>query len=308
MNLGGAPVDLRVAVLPTMFGESVVMRVLDRGNVQLSLDRVGLREDDLEKVRELITKPNGIVIVTGPTGSGKTTTLYAALTRLNSREKNIITVEDPIEYQLPGVGQIQVNPKIDLTFANGLRSILRQDPDIVMVGEIRTRETAEIAVQSALTGHMVFSTLHTNNAAGALTRLVEMGIEPFLAASSIVGILAQRLVRKICPHCKEAVSPPAELLDQLGDECTLPANPQFYKGRGCSRCMNIGYWGRSGIYELLPIDETIRELLLQDKDAATIKQAAMRQGMQSLRSAGVAQALEGVTSLEEILRVTQEEV
>jgi general secretion pathway protein E len=177
-----------------------------------------------------------------------------------------------------------------------------------MVGEIRDHDTAEIAVQSALTGHMVFSTLHTNNAAGALTRLVEMGIEPFLAASSIVGILAQRLVRRICPHCKEAVTPPAELLDQLGDECTLPANPQFYQGRGCSRCMNIGYWGRGGIYELLHVDETVRELLMQDKDAATIKQAAMRKGMQTLRSSGVAKALEGVTSLEEILRVTQEEV
>jgi general secretion pathway protein E len=256
----------------------------------------------------MINKNHGIFLVTGPTGSGKTTTLYAALTRLNSREKNIITVEDPIEYQLPGVGQIQVNPKIDLTFANGLRSILRQDPDIIMVGEIRDRETAEIAVQSALTGHMVFSTLHTNNAAGALTRLVEMGIEPFLAASSIVGILAQRLVRRICPHCKEEITQPAELLGQLGDECTLPANPQFFQGRGCARCMNIGYWGRSGIYELLHVDETVRDLLMQDKDATTIKQAAMRQGMQTLRAAGVVRALEGVTTLEEILRVTQEEV
>jgi general secretion pathway protein E len=285
-----------------------VLRLLDKASSILSLEEIGLSSTLLSQFEGMINKNHGIFLVTGPTGSGKTTTLYAALTRLNSREKNIITVEDPIEYQLPGVGQIQVNPKIDLTFANGLRSILRQDPDIIMVGEIRDRETAEIAVQSALTGHMVFSTLHTNNAAGALTRLVEMGIEPFLAASSIVGILAQRLVRKICPHCKEAVTPPSELLDQLGDECTLPANPQFYRGRGCSHCMNIGYWGRSGIYELLHVDETVRELLLQDKDAATIKQAALRQGMQSLRSAGVAQALEGVTSLDEILRVTQEEV
>jgi general secretion pathway protein E len=286
----------------------VVLRLLDKTSNVLSLQDIGLGSSLLHQFEGMISKNHGIFLVTGPTGSGKTTTLYAALTRLNNREKNIITVEDPIEYQLPGVGQIQVNPKIDLTFANGLRSILRQDPDIIMVGEIRDRETAEIAVQSALTGHMVFSTLHTNNAAGALTRLVEMGIEPFLAASSIVGILAQRLVRRICPHCKEAIDPPAELLDQLGDECTLPAHPQFYQGRGCSRCMNIGYWGRCGIYELLPVDETVRGLLMQDKDATTIKQAAMRQGMQTLRAAGVTRALEGVTTLEEILRVTQEEV
>ncbi len=308
VRVAGRDIDIRVSTLPTAFGERVVLRLLDKTSNILSLEEIGLGSSLLRQFEGMINKNHGIFLVTGPTGSGKTTTLYAALTRLNSREKNIITVEDPIEYQLPGVGQIQVNPKIDLTFANGLRSILRQDPDIIMVGEIRDRETAEIAVQSALTGHMVFSTLHTNNAAGALTRLVEMGIEPFLAASSIVGILAQRLVRRICPHCKEEITPPAELLDQLGDECTLPANPQFYQGRGCSRCMNIGYWGRSGIYELLHVDETVRDLLMQDKDATTIKQAAMRQGMQTLRAAGVARALEGVTTLEEILRVTQEEV
>jgi general secretion pathway protein E len=308
VRVAGRDIDIRVSTLPTAFGERVVLRLLDKTSNVLSLEDIGLGSSLLHQFEGMISKNHGIFLVTGPTGSGKTTTLYAALTRLNNREKNIITVEDPIEYQLPGVGQIQVNPKIDLTFANGLRSILRQDPDIIMVGEIRDRETAEIAVQSALTGHMVFSTLHTNNAAGALTRLVEMGIEPFLAASSIVGILAQRLVRRICPHCKEAIDPPAELLDQLGDECTLPAHPQFYQGRGCSRCMNIGYWGRCGIYELLPVDETVRGLLMQDKDATTIKQAAMRQGMQTLRAAGVTRALEGVTTLEEILRVTQEEV
>jgi general secretion pathway protein E len=308
VRVAGRDIDIRVSTLPTAFGERVVLRLLDKTSNILSLEEIGLGSSLLRQFEGMINKNHGIFLVTGPTGSGKTTTLYAALTRLNSREKNIITVEDPIEYQLPGVGQIQVNPKIDLTFANGLRSILRQDPDIIMVGEIRDRETAEIAVQSALTGHMVFSTLHTNNAAGALTRLVEMGIEPFLAASSIVGILAQRLVRRICPHCKEAIAPPTELLDQLGDECTLPASPQFYQGRGCSRCMDIGYWGRSGIYELLPVDETVRDLLMQDKDATAIKQAAMRRGMQTLRAAGVARALEGLTSLEEILRVTQEEV
>ncbi len=308
VRVAGRDVDIRVSTLPTAFGERVVLRLLDKASSILSLEEVGLDSSLLRQFEGMIGKSHGIFLVTGPTGSGKTTTLYAALTRLNNREKNIITVEDPIEYQLPGVGQIQVNNKINLTFANGLRSILRQDPDIIMVGEIRDRETAEIAVQSALTGHMVFSTLHTNDAAGALTRLVEMGIEPFLAASSIVGILAQRLVRNICPHCKEAIEPPAELLEQLGDEGTLPANARFYQGRGCARCMDIGYWGRSGIYELMPIEETVRELLLQDKDAATIRQAAVRRGMQSLRAAGLAKALRGETSLEEVLRVTQEEV
>ncbi|MDT8440025.1 MAG: type II secretion system ATPase GspE [Desulfuromonadales bacterium] len=308
VRVAGRDMDIRVSTLPTAFGERVVLRLLDKAASVLSLEEIGLESVLLRQFEAMIGKSHGIFLVTGPTGSGKTTTLYAALSRLNSREKNIITVEDPIEYQLAGVGQIQVNPKIDLTFANGLRSILRQDPDIIMVGEIRDRETAEIAVQSALTGHMVFSTLHTNDAAGALTRLVEMGIEPFLAASSIVGILAQRLVRRICPHCREVVAPPAELLAQLGDECVLPENPQFYRGRGCARCMNIGYWGRCGIYELLKIDDEVRELLLQDKDAATIKRAATRGGMRSLRADGLAKALRGETSLEEVLRVTQEEV
>jgi len=284
------------------------LRLLDKTSSVLGLTEIGLDTSLLRQFEAMISKSHGIFLVTGPTGSGKTTTLYAALTKLNNREKNIITVEDPIEYQLPGIGQIQVNPKIDLTFANGLRSILRQDPDIIMVGEIRDRETAEIAVQSALTGHMVFSTLHTNDAAGALTRLVEMGIEPFLAASSIVGILAQRLVRKICPHCREEVTPPAELLAEIADEGVLLDSAHFYRGRGCAKCMNTGYRGRIGIYELMKIDDVIRELLLQDKDSTTIKQAAMRQGMQNLRAAGLTKALAGETTLEEILRVTQEEV
>jgi len=308
VRVAGRDIDIRVSTLPTSFGERLVLRLLDKASSILSLEEIGLDSLLLRQFEGMIGKSHGIFLVTGPTGSGKTTTLYAALTRLNNREKNIITVEDPVEYQLAGVGQIQVNPKINLTFANGLRSILRQDPDIIMVGEIRDRETAEIAVQSALTGHMVFSTLHTNDAAGALTRLVEMGVEPFLAASSIVGILAQRLVRTICPHCKEAVTPPTELLEQLGDEGELPADARFYRGRGCSRCMDIGYWGRKGIYELLPVDETVRGLMLHDKDAATIKKAAVRKGMQSLRMAGLATALRGDTSLEEVLRVTQEEV
>ncbi|MEJ2491165.1 MAG: type II secretion system ATPase GspE [Desulfuromonadales bacterium] len=308
VRVAGRDMDIRVSTLPTAFGERVVLRLLDKASSVLSLEEIGLDRDILRQFETMIGKSHGILLVTGPTGSGKTTTLYGALTRLNSREKNIITVEDPIEYQLPGVGQIQVNPKIDLTFANGLRSILRQDPDIIMVGEIRDRETAEIAVQSALTGHMVFSTLHTNDAAGALTRLVEMGIEPFLAASSIVGIMAQRLVRTICPHCREPHQPTPELQEEIARELDLPGDAAFYRGRGCERCMQIGYWGRTGIYELLKVDDTVRELLLQDKDAATIKKAAIRQGLRPLRLAGIDKALQGITSLEEVMRVTQEEV
>ena len=304
VRIAGKDVDVRVSTLPTAFGERVVLRLLDHGSQVLQLEDIGLAADLLHQLDHMIRKSHGIFLVTGPTGSGKTTTLYAALTRLNNREKNIITVEDPIEYQLPGVGQIQVNAKIDLTFANGLRSILRQDPDIIMVGEIRDGETAEIAVQSALTGHMVFSTLHTNDAAGALTRLVEMGIEPFLAASSIVGIIAQRLVRQICPHCRESYRPSPNLLADAGlpDDGAL-----YYRGHGCERCMGLGYRGRSGIYELLPVDEETRELLLARKDAATIKGAAQRKGMKSLRDAGLAKAAAGETTLEEVLRVTQEE-
>ncbi|PLX90348.1 MAG: type II secretion system protein GspE [Desulfuromonas sp.] len=307
VRVAGRDVDLRVSTLPTVFGERVVLRLLDKTAGVLSLDEIGMDSELQRQFGQMIEKNHGILLVTGPTGSGKTTTLYAALTRLNNREKNIITVEDPIEYQLAGVGQIQVNPKINLTFANGLRSILRQDPDVIMVGEIRDRETAEISVQSALTGHMVFSTLHTNDAAGALTRMVEMGIEPFLAASSIVGILAQRLVRRICPDCREQITPPAQLLDQIGEELSQSGDNRFFRGRGCEKCLDIGYRGRVGIYELMPISESVRELLLQNKDSATIKQAAIDQGMRPLRADGLAKAIAGVTSLEEVLRVTQEE-
>ena len=306
VRVAGSDVDIRVSTLPTAHGERIVLRLLDKASSILTLEEIGLDNELLRQVRGMISKSHGVFLVTGPTGSGKTTTLYAALTRLNQREKNIITVEDPIEYQLAGVGQIQVNSKINLTFANGLRSILRQDPDIIMVGEIRDQETAEIVVQSALTGHMVFSTLHTNDAAGALTRLVEMGIEPFLAASSVVGIVAQRLVRRICPHCRTSYQPPAEMLAELAQE-GLPPDALFYRGQGCEHCLQIGYWGRIGIYELLPIDDRVRELLLQNKDAASIRSAAIAQGMQPLRRAGLDKALAGETSLEEVLRVTQEE-
>ena len=307
VRIAGKDVDVRVSTLPTAFGERVVLRLLDKASNVLALEDIGMDADMLRQVGAMIHKSHGIFLVTGPTGSGKTTTLYAALTRLNSRDKNIITVEDPIEYQLAGVGQIQVNPKINLTFAAGLRSILRQDPDIIMVGEIRDGETAEIAVQSALTGHMVFSTLHTNDAAGAMTRLVEMGIEPFLAASSIVGIIAQRLVRTICPNCKETYQPTPQLLTEMGLERALPPGAKLFRGRGCPKCMEIGYRGRSGIYELLPVDEQVRDLLLQKKDAATIKNAAVKKGMRTLRDAGLAMALSGETTIEEVLRVTQDE-
>ena len=305
VRIAAKDIDVRVSSLPTAFGERLVLRLLDNSSSVLSLEDIGMETQLLEQVDHLIRTPHGIFLVTGPTGSGKTTSLYAGLSRLNDRDKNIITVEDPIEYQLKGVGQIQVNAKIDLTFANGLRSILRQDPDIIMVGEIRDRETAEIAVQSALTGHMVFSTLHTNDAAGGLTRLVEMGIEPFLAASSIVGILAQRLVRTICPHCREAYQPEATILAKLG----LDPNQAhtFYRGLGCDLCMHIGYRGRSGLYELLTMNETIRSQLLANTDAASIRTTAIQHGMIPLRQAGLDKAQRGITTLEEVMRVTQEE-
>ncbi len=308
VRIAGKDVDVRVSTLPTAFGERVVLRLLDKSSNVLTLEDIGMESALLKRIHQMIHKTHGIFLVTGPTGSGKTTTLYAALTRLNSREKNIITVEDPIEYQLAGVGQIQVNAKINLTFASGLRSILRQDPDIIMVGEIRDGETAEIAVQSALTGHMVFSTLHTNDSAGALTRLAEMGVEPFLAASSVVGVLAQRLVRTICPHCKESYQPTPEVFEEMGLAATFPEGATFYRGKGCDHCMDIGYRGRAGIYELLTVDDEIRDLVLKKSDSATIKSAASRRGMIPLREAGLQKALSGQTSLEEVMRVTQEEV
>ena len=306
VRIAGRDVDVRVSVLPTDLGERVVLRLLDRSGSLLTLEELGLADHSLRAVEAMIGKSNGIFLVTGPTGSGKTTTLYAALTRLNDREKNIITVEDPVEYRLPGVGQIQVNARISLTFAAGLRSILRQDPDIIMVGEIRDAETAQIAVQSALTGHMVFSTLHTNDAATALTRLVEMGVEPFLAASSIVGILAQRLVRRICPDCRQDDSPDPALLAEIG-LVELPPGARLARGAGCPRCLGRGYRGRLGIYELLPLSDRVRGLLMANADAVAIQQAAVSEGMVPLRRAGIERVLRGETTLEEVLRVTREE-
>ncbi|MFO7832050.1 MAG: type II secretion system ATPase GspE [Desulfuromonadaceae bacterium] len=305
VRIAAKDIDVRVSSLPTAFGERLVLRLLDKSSNVLALEDIGMKDELLRRVEKMIASTHGVFLVTGPTGSGKTTTLYAALSRLDRKQKNIITVEDPIEYQLSGVGQIQVNAKIDLTFANGLRSILRQDPDVIMVGEIRDQETAEIAIQSALTGHMVFSTLHTNDAAGGLTRLVEMGIEPFLAASSVVGILAQRLVRSICPHCRETYTPETTMLERLNID--PDQGHTFYRGRGCAKCMDIGYRGRTGVYELLSINEKIRAAILANADAGTIRTMAIEGGMTPLRNAGLELARQGITTLEEVIRVTQEE-
>ncbi len=308
VRIAGKQADIRVSTLPTAFGERVVLRLLDKSSGVLELADIGIDGIMLPQIEKMIQKSHGIFLVTGPTGAGKTTTLYSALSAINSKEQNIITVEDPIEYQLPGVGQIQVNNKINLTFAQGLRSILRQDPDVIMVGEIRDSETAKIAVQAALTGHLVFSTLHTNDSAGALARLVEMGVEPFLAASALVGVLAQRLVRTICPHCRISYRPDETLLSELFDGEEGPAQATFYKGRGCGHCMNVGYLGRTGIYELLEVTDPIRQLVTGNADASTLRQQALKMGMRPLRQAGLAKVLAGETTVEEILRVTQEEV
>ena len=301
-------IDIRVSVVPTAFGERLVLRLLDKSGGMLSLQDIGFSPELFPVYTRLTHRSHGIILVTGPTGSGKTTTLYATLQRLNSTELNIITVEDPIEYQLSGIGQIQVNPRIDLTFANGLRSILRQDPDIIMVGEIRDRETAEIAIQASLTGHLVFSTLHTNDAASAVTRLIDMGIEPFLLSSSVLAMLAQRLVRLVCQHCGEAFTPEAETLRELGlTAADLAASGgQFMRGRGCEACRQTGYRGRTGIYEMLVLDDPVRSLIMQRANSGMIKSAAMQRGMTPLLYNGARRVLAGLTTAEEVLRVTQE--
>jgi len=300
----GRDIDVRVSIVPTQFGERAVLRLLDRTGALLTLEDLGLLGENLHQIERLIQRSHGILLVTGPTGSGKTTTLYAALARLNSTTRNIITIEDPIEYQLHGVGQIQVNPKIDLTFANGLRSILRQDPDVIMVGEIRDGETAEIAIQAALTGHLVFSTLHTNDSFGAVSRLVDMGIEPFLVSSSVAAVMAQRLVRRVCPQCRESTAVTAAAAEELG----LVAGSAVYEaGRGCEACKGTGYRGRTGIHELLLIDDEVRALTMQRSDAAAIRRLSTSQGMRTLRADGAAKVAEGTTTIEEVLRVTQEE-
>ena len=306
IKMAGKDIDIRVSVIPSFFGERVVMRLLDKSSMTFKLENLGFSQEKLERFLKLIKSSHGIILNTGPTGSGKTTTLYSALDRINTSDKNIITVEDPIEYQLEGIGQIQVKPKIGLTFASGLRSIVRQDPDVMMVGEIRDFETAEIAIHAALTGHLVFSTLHTNDAAGAVTRLLEMGVEPYLASSSVIGIMAQRLVRLICPKCKESYTPTPESLAEVGLKPSDLKEGVLWKGKGCPSCLDTGYWGRTGIFELLVIDDEIREMITNKREANRIKKKAVSKGMTTLQQAGVEKVLSGITTLEEILRVTQE--
>jgi general secretion pathway protein E len=309
LKVQGHDIDFRVSTLPTLMGESMVIRILDREKVILDLHGLGFPPRELQLFDQLIHKPYGMVLVTGPTGSGKTTTLYAALERINSPEKKIITIEDPVEYRLSGVTQMQVKPAIGLTFARGLRHIVRQDPDVVLVGEIRDRETAEIAIHAALTGHLVFSTLHTNDSAGAVARLLEMGIEDFLLASAILGILAQRLVRLICPECRQAIPPgyEAEEWRLVRDGMGPGQKPEhLFRGRGCPACAETGYQGRTGIYEFLIVDEVIRPFILQRADANTLRQQAIGQGMKTLAADGWSKVAEGRTTVEEILRVTQE--
>jgi len=302
----GREIDLRVSIIPTMFGESVVLRILDKSSALLTLEQLGMMPDDLSRFEKVIQAPYGILLATGPTGSGKTTTLYAAIQRLYTPELKFITIEDPVEYQIDGVNQIQVNPQVGVTFANALRSILRHDPDIIMVGEIRDSETAEIAIHAALTGHLVFSTLHTNDAPGAITRLLEMGMEPFLVASALQGVLAQRLVRKICPHCITEYEPGEALREMLVMEGFDEAKDcKFYYGAGCKECRYTGYFGRTGIFELLIMDETIREMVMRKAPANEIRQVAIEKGMHTLRQDGLRKVILGITTLEEVERVTQ---
>jgi general secretion pathway protein E len=306
IKIAGRDVDIRVSVIPTAHGERVVLRLLDKSTSLLNIEDIGLTPEERQTLLQLIQLSHGIVLVTGPTGSGKTTTLYASLNRINSPDKNIITIEDPIEYQLKGIGQMQVNPKINLTFANGLRSILRQDPDVIMVGEIRDAETAEIAIHASLTGHLVFSTLHTNDTAGAITRLIDMGIEPFLVSSSVVAIIAQRLVRCICSHCREGFTPTREELAKLGVK--VKTEPTFFRAVGCADCMRTGYHGRTGIYEILLIDDDVRQMILGKMDSGRIKARAIEKGMRTLRDDGARKVISGVTTMEEVLRVTQDDM
>lgn len=305
IRIGDKSVDIRVSVIPTAFGERIVLRLLDKTAELLKLSDLGMTEKDVILFKELIKSPYGIILVTGPTGSGKSTTLYAAISTINSPEINIITIEDPIEYQIEGVGQIQVNPKIDLTFANGLRSIVRQDPDVILVGEIRDRETAEIAIQSSLTGHLVFSTLHTNDAASAITRLIDMGIEPFLVTSSVIAIVAQRLVRVLCAKCKEPYEPDSETLMKSGINPNEAKGKVFYKKRGCLYCMHTGYRGRTGIFEILTMEEPIKKLVLTTSDANQINELALKRGMKNLIHDGINKVMNGITTIEEVLRVTR---
>ena len=309
IKIGQNLVDIRVSVIPTLGGERVMLRLLDKSNARLGLNEIGFCPDVLNHFRTLIRLSHGIILLTGPTGSGKTTTLYAAMNELNCEERNILTVEDPIEYQLPGVGQMQIKPKINLTFANCLRHILRQDPDVIMIGEIRDVETAEIAIQASLTGHLVLSTLHTNDSASAVTRLIDMGIEPYLISSSVIAVMAQRLLRIICPQCKRPYKPEDEIISLWSENEKISApETQFYKGIGCENCLETGYLGRTGIFELLVIDNDIKELIDKRRSSHIIKEATVERGMSTLREDGLRKALAGETTLEEVCRVTQDSV
>ena len=311
IKIAGKDVDIRLSTLPTSHGERIVMRLLDRSTVLLDVTDLGFDQRKLQDFNTLIHQPHGIMLVTGPTGSGKTTTLYAALSKLNSPDRNIITIEDPVEYQLPGIGQIHVNSKINMTFAAGLRSILRQDPDVIMVGEIRDFETAEIAVQASLTGHLVLSTIHTNDASSSITRMVDMGVEPFLVGSSVIGIMAQRLVRRLCSHCKEPYHPTDAEISELGARIELVIGTErpeaFYRAAGCMHCNERGYSGRSAIFELLMVNDAIRQMILTNSNSTVLKRKAMENGMFTLREDGVRNIYKGVTSVDEVIRVTQDE-
>jgi type IV pilus assembly protein PilB len=308
LTVQGNPVDLRVSVLPTMFGESVVLRVLDRTQVSLDLEKLGFRRDDLRLVRQLIRKPNGIVICTGPTGSGKTTTLYSALKELNDVETKLITTEDPVEYDIDGIIQVQIKPAIGLTFARCLRSILRQDPDVILVGEIRDLETAEIAAQAALTGHIVFTTLHTNDAPSSIARLLDLGVEPFLITATLEGIVAQRLVRKICESCKTAFEPSESQLVELSLTPEDVKGKKFYYGRGCSKCNNTGYRGRIAIFEIMTFNDEVRDLIMNQASTSILRAAAQKAGMKLLRDSGLAAIYDGITTIDEVVKETISEV
>lgn len=302
MKMGEKEVDLRISTFPTIYGENVVIRILEKESLFKGVEELGFSPEMLEEFKKLIRRPYGMILVTGPTGSGKTTTLYSALSFINSIEKNIITIEDPVEYEIKGIRQTQVNPKVGLTFANALRNILRQDPDIIMVGEIRDLNTAKIAVEAALTGHLVFSTLHTNDAPSTIARLVDMGVEPYLVASCLLGAVAQRLVRVICPYCKEEYKPPKDVLEILN----LPEEGKYFRGKGCKFCRNTGYLGRTGIFELMIMTDRLREISLRRLPVSELRRECIKEGMVTLREAGLQKVKEGITTIEEVLRVTED--
>jgi len=308
VRVGQREIDLRISTVPTSYGERSVLRLLDKSTGLFGLNELGLWEDDLKRLDLLLNRSHGVIFVTGPTGSGKSTTLYACLNRLNSVEKNVMTIEDPIEYQLEGISQMQVAAKKGMTFVTALRHVLRQDPDIIMVGEVRDQETARMAIQSSLTGHLVFSTLHTNDSAGAVTRLIDLGVEPYLVSSSLIAVIAQRLVRKVCPDCKTKYEPAAHELRELGLGGTNTSKSQFFIGKGCDKCFETGYRGRTGIYELMLIDEQIKDLVYKKANAGEIKKYSIEAGLQTLRMDGARKATSGITTIPEVMRVTQADI